>query len=88
VLFLRLHAGGRALPFGSQRILVGALQVAASLGLLAGLSQPWMGRAAAAGLALMILVAVGVRIRIKDSVAQTSPTFFNACLDEHGTVHG
>lgn len=80
--------GGASVTVGSQRILVGALQVAASLGLLAGLSQPWMGRAAAAGLALMILVEVGVRIRIKDSVAQTSPAFFNAYLDEHGTVHG
>ncbi len=83
MLFLRLHAGERALPFGSQRILVGALQVAASLGLLAGLSQPWMGRAAAAGLALMLLVAVGVRIRIKDSLAQTTPALFYLLLNTY-----
>ena len=44
--------------FGSQRGMIGSLQVAASIGLLAGLSQPWMGRLAAAGLALMMLVAV------------------------------
>jgi uncharacterized membrane protein YphA (DoxX/SURF4 family) len=55
----------------SQRTLVGGLQICAAIGLLAGLSQPWMGRAAAVGLALMMLVAVGVRIRIKDTLLQT-----------------
>ncbi|MFZ4764085.1 MAG: DoxX family protein [Roseimicrobium sp.] len=68
---------------GSQRVLVGTLQVAASLGLLAGLSQPWMGRSAATGLALMMLVAVGVRIRIKDSLAQTTPAFFYLFLNAY-----
>ena len=68
---------------GSQRILVGALQVAASLGLLAGLSHPWMGRSAAVGLALMMLVAVGVRIRIKDSLAQTIPALFYLLLNAY-----
>ena len=58
---------------GSQRTLVGGLQLCAAIGLLAGLSQPWMGRAAAAGLALMMLIAVGVRIKIKDSLPQTTP---------------
>jgi uncharacterized membrane protein YphA (DoxX/SURF4 family) len=66
---------------GSQRVMVGALQVAASLGLVAGLSQPWMGRLAAAGLALMMLVAVGVRIRIKDSRFQTMPALFYLLLN-------
>jgi uncharacterized membrane protein YkgB len=66
---------------GSQRVVVGALQVAASLGLMAGLSQPWMGRSAAAGLALMMLVAVGVRIRISDSLLQTTPALFYLLLN-------
>ena len=68
----------------SQRTLVGGLQVCAAIGLLAGLGQPWMGRAAAAGLALMILVTVGVRIRIKGALPQTVPAVIylahNACL--------
>lgn len=57
----------------SQRPLVGALQIGAAVGLLGGLSQPWMGCAAAIGLAAMMLVAVWVRIRIKDSLRQTAP---------------
>ena len=36
----------------SQRIRVGALQWFAGVGLLAGISQPWIGQAAAGGLAL------------------------------------
>jgi hypothetical protein len=67
-----------------QRVLVGALQLAAALGLLAGLSLPWLGQAAAAGLALMMLVGVVVRCRIKDSLVQMSPAllymFLNAYL--------
>ena len=55
----------------------------AALGLLAGLSQPWMGRAAAAGLALMMLVAVGVRIRIKDTLLQTTPALFYLVLNTY-----
>ena len=41
----------------SQRMIVGALQWVAGVGLLAGMSQPWMGQAAAGGLALMMLSA-------------------------------
>ena len=61
---------------GAQRTLVGGLQMYAAVGLLAGLNQPWMGRAAAGGLALMMLVAVGVRIKIKDTLLQTLPRSF------------
>jgi uncharacterized membrane protein YkgB len=68
---------------GSQRALVGGLQLCAAIGLLAGLSHPWMGRAAAAGLALMMLVAVGVRIRIKDSLPQTTPALFYLALNAY-----
>jgi uncharacterized membrane protein YkgB len=67
--------------FGSQRALIGGLQLCAAVGLLAGLSQPWMGRAAAAGLALMMLVAVGVRIKIKDTFLQTTPALFYLVLN-------
>jgi uncharacterized membrane protein YkgB len=68
---------------GAQRTLVGGLQMCAAIGLLAGLSQPWMGRAAAVGLALMMLVAVGVRIRIKDSLPQTTPALFYLALNAY-----
>ena len=57
--FERYHMGG-------QRILVGLLQWAAGAGLIAGLWVPWLGQAAAAGLALMMAVALVVRIRIHD----------------------
>jgi hypothetical protein len=68
---------------GSQRVLVGGLQLCAAIGLVAGLSQPWLGRAAAAGLALMMLVAVGVRIKIKDSLSQTTPALFYLALNAY-----
>jgi uncharacterized membrane protein YphA (DoxX/SURF4 family) len=68
---------------GAQRVVVGMLQVVAGLGLLAGMSQPWMGRAAAGGLALMMLVAVVVRIRIKDSLPQTVPALFYLVLNAY-----
>ena len=55
----------------------------AALGLLAGLSEPWMGRAAAAGLALMMLGAVGVRIKIKDTFLQTIPALFYLVLNAY-----
>lgn len=67
----------------SHRFLVGALQWAAGIGLLAGLSEPWMGRAAAAGLAMMMLTAVAVRIRIKDTLVQTLPALFFLALNAY-----
>ena len=42
---------------GAQRVVVGMLQVVAGLGLLAGMSEPWMGRAAAGGLAMGLVFA-------------------------------
>jgi hypothetical protein len=68
---------------GTWRPLVGALQLAAAAGLLAGLSQPWMGRAAAAGLAAMMLAGVGVRIKIKDTVPQMIPALFYMLLNAY-----
>ena len=67
----------------SQRMLVGGLQLCAAIGLLAGQSQPWIGRAASAGLAVMMLVAVGVRIRIKDTVFQTVPALLYLALNAY-----
>jgi hypothetical protein len=67
----------------SQRPLVGALQIGAAVGLLGGLSQPWMGSAAAIGLAAMMLVAVWVRIRIKDSLLQTTPALCYLLLNAY-----
>jgi uncharacterized membrane protein YkgB len=69
--------------FGSQRALIGGLQLSAAVGLLVGLSQPWIGRAAAAGLALMMLVGVGVRIKIKDTFLQTTPALFYLVLNAY-----
>lgn len=69
--------------FGSQRALIGGLQLCAAIGLLVGLNQPWLGRAAAAGLALMMLVAVGVRIKIKDTLLQTTPALFYLVLNAY-----
>ena len=69
--------------FGPQRALIGGLQVCAAGGLLVGLSQPWVGRSAASGLALMMLVAVGVRIKIKDTLLQTIPALFFLMLNAY-----
>ena len=73
---------------GSQRVLVGALQWGAGLGLLAGLSQPWMGRAAAGGLSMMMLVAIGVRIQIKDTLLQTLPALLYLALNAYLCLAG
>ena len=54
-----------------------------AIGLLAGLSQPWLGRAAAAGLALMMLVAVGTRIKIKDPLLRIIPALFYLALNAY-----
>lgn len=69
--------------FSSQRTLIGGLQLLAAAGLLVGLSQPWMGRAAAGGLAAMMLGAVGVRIRIKDNLQQMIPALFYLSLNAY-----
>ncbi|MEO6741243.1 MAG: DoxX family protein [Chthoniobacteraceae bacterium] len=68
---------------GSQRTLVGGLQLCAAIGLLGGLSQPWMGRAASTGLVVMMLTAVGVRIKIKDSLQQTIPALLYLALNAY-----
>lgn len=68
---------------GALRAMIGGLQLCGALGLLAGLSQPWMGRTAAACLSMMMLVGVGIRIKIKDSLLQTTPTLFYVVLNAY-----
>ena len=68
---------------GPQRKLVGGLQLCAAIGLLAGIVEPWMGRAASIGLTLMMVVAVGVRVRIKDSLLKTTPALFYLALNAY-----
>lgn len=68
---------------GSQRVLVGTLQWFAGIGLLGGISQPWMGQLASGGLALMMLVAVGVRIQIHDTALRTLPAVVYLVLNAY-----
>ena len=68
--------------------LVGILQCLAALGLIAGCWLPWLGQAAAAGLALMMLVALAVRIRIKDSLLQMLPALGYLALNAYLCVAG
>ncbi len=73
---------------GSLRVLVGLLQWCAGIGLLAGMSVPWMGQVAAGGLAMMMLVAVVVRIQIKDSMLQTIPALLYLVLNTYLLLAG
>ncbi len=68
---------------GPQRTLVGALQLGAAFGLLAGMDLPWIGRVASGGLALMMVVAVGVRVRIEDTLPRTLPALFYLALNAY-----
>ena len=72
----------------AQLIMVGALQWFAGIGLLAGMSQPWVGQLAAGGLALMMLIAVIVRIQIKDTLLQTIPAVFYLALNTYLCIAG
>ncbi len=55
------------------RLLVGRLELAGAVGLLAGPWWPRVAVAAAAGLALLMALGVATRVRIRDSLAQTLP---------------
>ena len=72
----------------SQRVIVGALQWSAGIGLLAGMTHPWLGQLAAGGLALMMLIAVIVRIQIRDSLLQTLPAVFYLALNAYLCLDG
>lgn len=70
------------------RTLVGSLQIAGGLGLLAGFAVPIIGHLAAAGLALMMFCGVGIRIRIKDGWIQTFPAVLYLALNVYLVVAG
>lgn len=65
------------------RIIVGILQIAGGLGLLAGFAFPPIGHLAAAGLAIMMLCGVVLRIHIKDRFFQTLPAVFYLVLNAY-----
>ncbi|SFA75969.1 DoxX-like family protein [Amycolatopsis marina] len=52
---------------------VGALEVAAAVGLVIGFWMTWLGVAASIGLVLMMIGAVGFHLRAGDSVQRFSP---------------
>jgi hypothetical protein len=52
---------------------IGALELAGVAGILAGLSWPPIGIAAAIGLALLLLGAIGFHVRASDSAADSAP---------------
>ena len=78
----------RRYQLGAQCRLVGVLQCLAALGLIAGFWLPWLGQAAAAGLALMMLFALGVRIRIRDRFVQMLPALGYLALNAYLCVAG
>lgn len=65
------------------RPLVGSLQIAGALGLLAGQALPLVGQLAAAGLTLLMFFGVRLRIRIKDSFVQMLPAIFYFALNAY-----
>lgn len=83
-----LQAEFRRYALGAQCRLVGILQCLAALGLIAGFWLPWLGQAAAAGLALMMLVALGVRIRIRDRFVLMLPALGYFGLNAYLCVAG
>ncbi len=70
------------------RPLVGSLQIAGGLGLLAGFALPLVGQLAAAGLALLMFLGALLRRQIKDSLAQTLPAVFYLALNVYLAVTG
>lgn len=65
------------------RPMVGSLQIAGGLGLLAGFALPLVGQLAAAGLALLMFLGALLRRRIRDSLAQTLPAVFYLVLNAY-----
>lgn len=65
------------------RPLVGSLQIAGGLGLLAGLALPLVGQLAAGGLTLLMFFGVRLRILIKDSLLQMLPAIFYFALNAY-----
>lgn len=70
------------------RSLIGSLQIAGGLGLIAGFAVPFIGQFAAAGLALLMLAGVGLRIHIKDNLVQTLPAVLYLALNAYLAAAG
>ena len=70
------------------RPLVGSLQIAGGLGLLAGYAVPLVGQLADAGLALLMFLGACLRKRIKDSLAKTLPAIFYLALNAYLAIAG
>ena len=62
------------------RVLTGALQTLAAVGLLIGFWQPWLGGLAAAGLALQMLCGLALRVHIGDPWFKCLPATIFAVL--------
>lgn len=67
---------------------VGGLQIAGSLGLLAGLMLPLIGHLAAGGLALLMFCGICLRRHIKDRLVQTFPAIFYLILNAYLAIPG
>ena len=63
------------------RKLTGSLQLAGAVGLFLGPYIPFVGLAAALGLALQMLAGIAVRIRIRDKILQAFPATFYCILN-------
>lgn len=88
-LFLeRMRGEFERYGLGKTRVLVGLLQWAAAAGLIIGLDLPWLGQAAAGGLALMMVVAVAARVRIRDSALQMLPAAAYLALNTYLCLAG
>lgn len=70
------------------RPLIGSLQMAGGLGLLAGFNTPFVGQLAAGGIALLMFFGALVRKKIKDSFLQTIPALFYLVLNAYLAVAG
>jgi hypothetical protein len=69
-----------------QWLLIGALELAAAAGVLAGLAWPPIGVAAAVGSALLLLGAIGFHARASDSAADTAPAVIGLGLAVATTI--
>lgn len=65
----------------SFRLLTGILQIAGSIGLVAGFYFHFFTLMSSLGLAVQMLLGVLVRIRIKDPIYQVMPAFLFFCIN-------
>lgn len=84
------HMVGEFTRYGLARYrrLVGAVEVAGALGLVAGYWWTGAGIAAAAGLTLLMLAGVATRVRVRDSLVSTLPAIVLLALNAFVVVYG